>query len=1112
VATAPDVLRLLRRLGVRKRDAVRLLAALSPTDRDVLTTLAPEELRVFVASLVEQQTQQQSALLEDLWATDYREKPVPIRQFLEDRRYLGNSTHDAEGRRTLYPLWWDELDRIFAADSEVWEVVLTGSIGSGKCGLWNMLVPTNQGLKTLAAVHADPTVTHVQTRRGLRRIVQRHDEGETATVTVRTKHGHGVQVRPNHRLRVLDGLRAAWCRADELRPGMTLLEAPARVWGQRPLALPLAELLGWAVAEGAFPSASKAVALSVHPDEVPHLIRLLRAVGLPWRRHAERRGAVRLDVWGLRAYIDSDGSPHGRVNGINSHSVVVPPVVLESSRAAVCAFLRGLFSGDAAVAANGAVEWCTMSRELARQVRVLLTALGIECSVHLSRAGYVARRAPQRPLAGSIVVERAPGRVRVRTGTRYRLGIVGYDAKLRFLRRIGFVQAAKAAGLRAALRSRNADHSFSFRLDREAALVLRNRQPIWDGGAPGKSRLPLGLTRATTPRRLLDRVIRGQRVTVSLLRQIAVHGSLPPVLRRIAQRKWLFDEVASVAPSRGHCYDLTVEGDPSYVADGFIHHNTTTATIILLYCLYRLSCLRDPQTFYRMVPGSLIAFGLYNVLKYKVETTSFHMMDSMVRASPYFSKVFARDENHKTTLRFPRSVRVVSGSQEVHALGENLFAVLIDEVDFMRAGLTPQERGQAFELHVATRRRMESRFLRSGRLPGVSVLVSSKQTTDSYVSQYIAQHRDDPHVYVVDRPLWEVKVGYYSRKTFPVLVGDGRIASRVLADDEPIPAGARVVRPPIDFRESFLAATDQALMDIAGVAVTGIHRFLSDRQSVFDLVADDLAPPFVREEVVVDVRTAATIEDFLDHARFVQPHESRYRPKVRPGVPRYVAGDLALSGDCAGLAMAHVAGSKQVVRQNEDGARYIETAPIIEFDFALRLRPPSGSQIDLSKIRQFLMMLVAYGFPLRKITFDGYNSADTIQALRKQGLDAEVYSMDRVVNRQSEGYVFLRQALFDRRVRCYRYVPLLDELVNLEEDPKTHKVDHPRTMTSLTGASVRGSKDVADAVGAVVRAIMVDPAASGGQSVTPAPRPVRETSDLLDPSWVVGQRVIGVIS
>jgi hypothetical protein len=86
---------------------------------------------------------------------------------------------------------------------------------------------------------------------------------------------------------------------------------------------------------------------------------------------------------------------------------------------------------------------------------------------------------------------------------------------------------------------------------------------------------------------------------------------------------------------------------------------------------------------------------------------------------------------------------------------------------------------------------------------------------------------------------------------------------------------------------------------------------------------------------------------------------------------------------------------------------------------------------------------------LRWFTFDGFQSADSIQTLRTKGFMTGTQSVDR----KSAPYQINKMALYDGRLEIPEYPKLLKELISLEKDAQTGKVDHP----------VNGSKDIADA-------------------------------------------------
>jgi len=91
---------------------------------------------------------------------------------------------------------------------------------------------------------------------------------------------------------------------------------------------------------------------------------------------------------------------------------------------------------------------------------------------------------------------------------------------------------------------------------------------------------------------------------------------------------------------------------------------------------------------------------------------------------------------------------------------------------------------------------------------------------------------------------------------------------------------------------------------------------------------------------------------------------------------------------------------------------------------------------------------------LKWITFDGYQSADSLQILRQKGYVTGQCSMDKT----PIAYEMTKTGLYDGRVMIPQHSKLLRELQMLEMDSRTGKIDHPSN----------GSKDISDALAGVV--------------------------------------------
>jgi hypothetical protein len=122
-----------------------------------------------------------------------------------------------------------------------------------------------------------------------------------------------------------------------------------------------------------------------------------------------------------------------------------------------------------------------------------------------------------------------------------------------------------------------------------------------------------------------------------------------------------------------------------------------------------------------------------------------------------------------------------------------------------------------------------------------------------------------------------------------------------------------------------------------------------------------------------------------------------------------------------------------------------------------------------------------FGIRIDTVSFDGYQSVEMRQAFRSAGVRARIISLDRSIER----YTYLRECLYEGRIAIVESNKLLNELVALEWNQESNKVDHPP----------RGSKDIADAVcGAVWSAARSREVRSDGGFVDEEGQPIRTPS------------------
>ena len=118
--------------------------------------------------------------------------------------------------------------------------------------------------------------------------------------------------------------------------------------------------------------------------------------------------------------------------------------------------------------------------------------------------------------------------------------------------------------------------------------------------------------------------------------------------------------------------------------------------------------------------------------------------------------------------------------------------------------------------------------------------------------------------------------------------------------------------------------------------------------------------------------------------------------------------------------------------------------------FSVGIKAPQGSEISFEKTRQFIYWLKQSGFNIIGVSLDGFQSADSKQIFISNNYDASIISMDKT----PQAYLTLRSAMNDKRIGLIKLDLLETELVQLQRDVQTGKIDHPRD----------GSKDIADSL------------------------------------------------
>jgi ribonucleoside-diphosphate reductase alpha chain len=433
------------------------------------------------------------------------------------------------------------------------------------CLVGDSLISTSRGLVRLRGL--GDTVgpkwqdldLEVATDEGPRQATQFYVNGFEQVVSIETHRGYRIQGTPTHRIKVVDADGEwAWRRFAEIRPGDRVplmlrgrvgepqtVELPPlgdlhwnadfRTHVPRELSAELAELVGYFMGDGSLHAKGLRFCVAKQDDDVvERLVDLVAALFGLDATVTDRQGyreiavnSVPLAIW-WEACGFAKLPPSAEHSGKGWHAHIPNAVLHANDPEVYAAFVRGLFEADGTTT-NGYVSWSTVSESFSRDVQSLLLALGF------------------------VTTRKVDGTVsNWGSHERYVLRLLNVAASERFLEEIDFMSVRKAAALW------TGDHRQASRHDH-----IPVTRALLDELAPENDSLRKTMLMALARRGDISR-----RSATQLLERTE-STELAHLL------DFFYDDVATVETLDDQpTFDLSVPDNVTYVANGFVSHNT----------------------------------------------------------------------------------------------------------------------------------------------------------------------------------------------------------------------------------------------------------------------------------------------------------------------------------------------------------------------------------------------------------------------------------------------------------------------------------------------------------------------------------------------------------
>lgn len=469
-----------------------------------------------------------------------------------------------------------------------------------------------------------------------------------------------------------------------------------------------------------------------------------------------------------------------------------------------------------------------------------------------------------------------------------------------------------------------------------------------------------------------------------------------------------------------------------------------------------LLSMKDPQRYFGLAPQTIIHMLNVAVSAPQAHGVFFKPLRTLITSSPWFADKFEGEPPgpQAQSIRFAKQIELISGHSEAESLeGKNLLCAIADEIsafptvaesEASRSGRAPSKTADG--ILEMLRSSATTRFPLTFKMGQISY---SRAKGDA-ILQALAEAKDDikengeESRYYASGPhrTWDVNPRY---KDIPFIEVPGASA--------PIPNVPSIVK---DYKKKPAYARGKYECN----PETSSNRYFKDDIAIHAAFATrrPIPPVLIDYYVGIDVEEKETVPQWQVKFTF----DPEFAPV--PGAIYAVHGDMAISGDRAGISMAHVTRWEENLTGGEDNDDFEERRPFVKVDIETVFEADEAAwdetreqvlarEIQIRWFRKLVMALIDRGFPVALVTMDGFQSADSLQILRSRGLEAVKQSTDSDLT----PWRTLRDVMYEGRLEGYWDPLLVEELRGLTLLPNG-KVDHP----------VLGSKDLADAVACAV--------------------------------------------
>lgn len=435
----------------------------------------------------------------------------------------------------------------------------------------------------------------------------------------------------------------------------------------------------------------------------------------------------------------------------------------------------------------------------------------------------------------------------------------------------------------------------------------------------------------------------------------------------------------------------------------------TIAVLIILYIVYFLLCLKNPQKYFGLhdtdsidlvncaASGEQAANVFFEKFRQKILSWKWLTDRYTIRISgTYIKQADAKSSDNsvlitKNGVIFPKLIRAFSGhSRETSIEGLNLLCGVLDEASAFVDG---SDMNNADKILNSMRSSAASRFGTRWK----AFVISYPRYKDDIICRLYEISKRELHMYGDTGATWEIKPRYlFSEKTFEF-------------------EGYQI---PIDFEQEFKLNPEDAKCKYLSIPPDVVNSFIEYPEKINECIDFSRSP-------IINIRDIIKDKVEKEIINFNLPiHQPNYVMTI----------DLGLKSDSAAMSIFH----KEFNGQTE----FI----VQDFVTAWNPIPHENKTVSFLNIRDFIASL-RNKVNITQIQFDQWNSQYLVEELRNLGFNSDVYSL------KFQDYKNLKERIYNKSIKLLNYPDQIKELRKLQL-LKNGKIDHPEG----------GKKDLADTI------------------------------------------------